>query len=258
MNAVTELFIITGVFIVVTIGFGSLFAWINKRNSKWIHRDFGWGGICFFGWIGVPVHECSHLIMAILFHHKITAVSLFRPRKGKQDGVLGYVRHTYRNTTFQKMGNFFIGAAPMITGAFLIRWMIGLQTESVRLPALSFSGWQGIVSYAKEAVSQVWSIFHMENMGQVSFWMILICIIGIAVNMNMSSADVRNSMHGIFSLFLMTAVLPFVIHVAASVSYERMAVLYMGLLMQYISVLIYAIVICSMIWGLMYLLSYLF
>jgi len=71
-----------------------------------------------FGLIGTPTHELSHLVMALLFGHKITGVKLFSWR------TKAYVRHSYNaSSSFQVMGNFFIAIAPFMTSIALVHYL---------------------------------------------------------------------------------------------------------------------------------------
>ena len=88
---------------------GCLMAQIEKWNNRYIQKAFGWGGIILTGCIGTILHELSHLIMCLIFRHKVKQVKLFRPIQSKKDGVLGYVNHSFNpSSTYQKVGNFFI------------------------------------------------------------------------------------------------------------------------------------------------------
>ncbi|MBN3495850.1 hypothetical protein JL456_23925 [Vibrio neptunius] len=62
-----------------------------------------------FGLVGTPIHELSHLLVALIFGHKITGLKLFSWRTS------GYVSHSYNaHSTFQVAGNFFIAMAPFM------------------------------------------------------------------------------------------------------------------------------------------------
>ena len=67
------------------------------------------------GCIGVPVHEISHALIALLMGHRIVGMSLYRP---SCDGTLGYVNHQYRPTWFSPLALFLIAIAPL-SGGFL-------------------------------------------------------------------------------------------------------------------------------------------
>ena len=70
--------------------------------------------------IGVPIHELSHAIVAIVFRHRILHICFFdfTPEHGR----IGYVSHQWnRLSLYQSMGLFFIGIAPLI-GAGLVIW----------------------------------------------------------------------------------------------------------------------------------------
>lgn len=74
---------------------------------------FGHKSIYLTGWIGTPVHEISHVIMCMIFGHKVEEVSLFKPES--ESGVLGYVVHRYDSKSFyQSVGCLFIGIAPLL------------------------------------------------------------------------------------------------------------------------------------------------
>ena len=68
--------------------------------------------VAIIGFWGVVIHELSHLLVALIFHHKITHFKLWQI---SDDGVLGYVNHTYNTQSYyQLLGNVFIGLAPML------------------------------------------------------------------------------------------------------------------------------------------------
>ena len=60
-----------------------------------------------FGWSGTLIHEFSHLIVGVLFLHKIDSfhIHLFNPNTGKAGSIR--LKHN-PDSIFQKSGNFFI------------------------------------------------------------------------------------------------------------------------------------------------------
>ena len=63
--------------------------------------------------IGVPIHELSHLIMAVAFGHKINKVAFFKPNGS---GGLGFVEHSYKPSLITPFTNMLIGLAPLAGG----------------------------------------------------------------------------------------------------------------------------------------------
>lgn len=98
-------------------GFASLvyLHWLERRVSRYLSHRLGWSSVLFTGWIGVPLHELSHLLAARIFGHRIVAYRLFDP--DPVTGTLGYVRHAYsRRNLWQLAGSFVIGVAPVLAG----------------------------------------------------------------------------------------------------------------------------------------------
>ncbi|EHY9845481.1 hypothetical protein [Vibrio splendidus] len=80
--------------------------------------------------IGVPIHELSHAIAALLFRHRITKIKFFEYTTGH--GRLGYVEHQWNVLSpLQNVGLFFIGIAPLI-GAGAVIYL----TTKLMLPGL--------------------------------------------------------------------------------------------------------------------------
>lgn len=84
-------------------------------SNKIYHDPIASKAYVFFGLICIPIHELSHLAMAILFGHKVNAVKLLSWR------TPAYVTHSYDpRSSIQVMGNFFIAIAPFITSTILV------------------------------------------------------------------------------------------------------------------------------------------
>ena len=160
----------TIILIIATFLIGYYYSFINKKNSKYLQRLFGWNVFCIFSSVGTIIHELSHFIMCLLFLHNVTEVELFRPVKGKEDGILGFVKHAYKGTIYRKAGNFFIGCAPILSGSLIIMALLN------------------VLKYTKISVAYI---------------LILLIISSIAVNMDMSKADIKNSLFGCISLLIL-------------------------------------------------------
>ena len=88
-------------------------------------RKFGWSGVLWTAWIGTPIHELSHALMALLWGRRVLEVKLFQP--DPKEGRLGYVRYTYRkNFLFDQIGNFFISTAPLVGGSLVLYGLLWL------------------------------------------------------------------------------------------------------------------------------------
>lgn len=72
----------------------------------------------YLGYLGVIVHELSHVIMCIVFNHRINDFKLlimpWNLDEQSQSPNLGYVKHSYNTLSiYQSLGNAFIGTAPI-------------------------------------------------------------------------------------------------------------------------------------------------
>jgi len=99
--------------LVVIIGcFAIVVTLLYLAQKAWCYL-FGYKAIYFTGWIGTPIHELSHAIVAKLFGFKVISISLFKPEPGT--GVLGYVEYQYNKTSFfDNVGCFWVGVAPLV------------------------------------------------------------------------------------------------------------------------------------------------
>lgn len=168
------------------------------------------------GWLGTPVHELGHAFFCLVFNHRITAIKLYRPNAS--DGSLGYVEHSYnKNSTYQKIGNLFIGAGPVIFGAAalyaVMYFLLPNQQPVTELIASSglrinniteLSGhWEAVIASAKAMMQQ---IFDPENYSKLQFWLFVYISLCIASHMELSPADLKGMMKGLLSLVLILLV----------------------------------------------------
>jgi hypothetical protein len=97
----------------------------------------GWRGVLVTGWLGVPIHELSHVVACWVFGHRVERVQLFAPDRAT--GRLGSVQHAWqRRNPYQQVGRFFIGVAPLLGGAAALwgvtAWLAPVELAFPRLP----------------------------------------------------------------------------------------------------------------------------
>ncbi|HPF92866.1 MAG TPA: hypothetical protein PLV65_02955 [Tenuifilaceae bacterium] len=167
------------------------------------------------GWIGTPVHELGHAIFCILFRHKITEIKLYSPNA--EDGTLGYVNHAYNpRSTYQKIGNFFIGVGPIIFGALVLYaafyYLVpnmssifsNIEGQSQALVASVRGQYGGILtSLWGTTKSTLANLFNASNFSDFKFWIFLYLAICISSHMQLSPPDIKGAKGGLISLVLL-------------------------------------------------------
>jgi hypothetical protein len=172
------------------IGFALYF--ISDLRSKAFAASIGHKAELFLtGWIGIPVHEMGHAVFCFIFRHKITEAKFFSP---KEDGTMGYVRHEFNlKSTYQKIGNFFIGIAPMLFGTVVIYALLGILLPEYLPEELSGSiaetGWEIFRNF-----------FSFDNFGKLRFWIFIYLSLGIASHMKLSVQDFKGATSGFVTL----------------------------------------------------------
>lgn len=226
--------ILTAVFIAVTYLFGFLYAAISSYNKRYMIAAIGWTGFCVLGFVGVPFHELSHLVTALIFKHKITDVALFRPVKGKTDGNLGYVHHSYnKKSLYQQIGNFFIGAAPMLFGSIVLLILFYLSVpfninNFVSKDALVLDFGHIVLGFGTKLV-------------QFDFfsWLTVAVAFLICPHLGMSKADFKNTAAGVAFLIVLSCIFAFVTGIKRSI----LNVIYFDFIVRYIYILIIGLLI---------------
>lgn len=205
MNFLLAVAIITGKELATVLGFflviGFVLSELQKFTQRQYYQSIGWLGILWTAWIGTPIHEISHWILAKFFGHHIESVSLFRPNKAS--GKLGEVIHSYNpRNLYQQIGNFFIGAAPLLGGvlvlAALFYWVLPNSREILSLiNALE-------VTRPLEALQQGWEIllrlFSSTNLHSYQFWIFIYLSFAVSSHLAPSSFDQKSMWKGLLWL----------------------------------------------------------
>lgn len=200
-----ETFYLVGVIIFIGVILGILRTY-SMRNFQ---RSFGDTAVMVTGFIGVPVHELSHAIFAILFGHRVTDIKLLQ--KPDENGTMGYVNHSYNEfSIYQQIGNFFIGIAPILGGVICIitlmyfiipesyNQFINILVNNFHAVTLDKSVIKGMIISYKGLIK---TIFSFKNFQNPYFYIFLFVSISISSHISLSSADIKGAYRGLVTLF---------------------------------------------------------
>ncbi|AWI06552.1 M50 family metallopeptidase [Clostridium drakei] len=206
-----ETFYLTGMIILIGLTLGVL----RNNSIKNFQRSFGSNAVMITGFIGVPIHELSHAIFAVLFGHKITKIKLLQ--KPDENGVMGYVQHGYnQNSIYQQIGNFFIGIAPIFGGVFsiitLMKFMlprvynsfIDILIRSLHVTVLNKNTIEGIINSYSGLIKVIFSLKNFQN---PYFYIFLFLSICISSHISLSSADIKGAFRGLSVIFIILLIL---------------------------------------------------
>lgn len=170
---------------------GVLVGFLVQECSRFIQQGlrfcFGRTGFIYLTMPGVVIHELSHVFFCLIFQHKIMKVNLFSPQ---EDGTLGMVQHSYDSRNiFQRIGNFFIGSAPVWGGLLAM-----CLASRLLLPESLFPG--GLVARLSEFCSvSLWRCWQS--------WLWLYLMLAIGSHISLSDADFHSVADGIGFLILL-------------------------------------------------------
>jgi hypothetical protein len=225
--------------------------WISKFRNKAFANSVGSKVELFLtGWIGTPVHEMGHAVFCVLFRHKITEAKFLSPR---EDGTLGYIKHEYNpKSSYQKIGNFFIGIAPMLLGALVIYALLGILLPEYLPQELS----GGIAQTGWEIFK---NFFSLGNFSDWRFWVFIYLSFGVSSHMTLSLQDFKGAIGGFFTLlcliFLINLIACFIwaFGLKDLSLYSWLSVKINILLSLFYSIMLYALAISLIYWGFSYL-----
>lgn len=183
------------------------FAWLLMvlldRIKSRIAAYFGVKAQLYFGCLGIWIHEASHAVFALIFHHRILQINLMEFRVQGDQATLGHVDHAYNpHSIYQMIGNFFIGLGPLMgCSGFLALCLRLLQPEFYHsltgdLKALTtqprFFSWSNAFQQLPQAIQ--WD-------GKIFIFMLLLLL--TVIGFGLSWSDLKNSFYGLpFMLIL--------------------------------------------------------
>ncbi|MDD3041461.1 MAG: hypothetical protein PHW56_00680 [Methanosarcinaceae archaeon] len=203
--SIFETFCVTGLLILI----GLILGLLESRANFYILKTFGLKGILATACIGTPVHETGHLLMCLLFRHKINEFRLLDLKS--RNGILGYVKHSWDiQSPYQNVGNFFIGMGPIFSGtAVLVLGMYFLLPSAFE----NFGNYLTLDPARPDFVllgkmfKLTWellgSIFSMGNLARLNFWLYFVLAISVSSHMALSKADLKGSAMGLVTIFFL-------------------------------------------------------
>jgi hypothetical protein len=208
LNILLQLFYFVGLVFVV----GFLISLINRFFYSLVNNNMV---VCYAtGIIGTPIHELSHAAMCVVFTHRITEIKLFQVDPAS--GVLGYVNHSYnKRNPYQLMGNYFIGIAPILCGTVIIyfatKFLLAGTFAEMTTYLNNFSNLQNS-GFNSQTFGYVFTMFggmikslFSEITVGIKWWIFMLIAFCIALHMNLSGADIKNSLTGLPMVIILLA-----------------------------------------------------
>ncbi|MBU2542592.1 hypothetical protein KJ785_03465 [Patescibacteria group bacterium] len=193
----------------IFFAFGFVLAKLQEWTQKNYYRSVGWKGILLTAWFGTPIHELGHIFFAKLFHHKINDISFFQPNK--INGNLGHVDHSYnKKSPYQNIGNFFIGAAPMIWGSIILVTMLYFLVpngKEIFAPLANTS--DSATTFLFSLKNTFLNLFSLENLQNWNFWVFLYLSFCLSAHIAPSKQD----RHGMWKGFVWIVALILLINI---------------------------------------------
>ena len=207
-------------YVVLIISVGFVIGLLNKLFYSLLYNN---RVVCFVtGLIGTPIHELSHALMCIIFMHKIEEMRLYRI---SDDGVLGYVDHTYnKKNLYAASGNYLIGTAPIIVGVviiylltiFLFNDMGIAMNNDVNTFVSSPISFMGFYTLIKNTIANLFNSFQFSWQSLLYIFVVL-CL---ALHMNLSNADIKCALLGLPFLVVILALVNVLLYYLLTNWYE--------------------------------------
>lgn len=182
-----------GVFLIC----GLLIAFCERAVMFFCGRS-GRGLIYVTSIVGTPIHELGHALMCLIFGHRITDMCLWCPNSN--DGTLGYVEHSYnKRNIYQRLGSMFIGMGPIFSGllfTFLVMLICFTDTFDTHVVTVFTEGHE-IASFSElisGGFSMVGDLFRDATRNVFVKILGFILIICTCLHINLSPADIKNSL----------------------------------------------------------------
>ena len=175
--------------------------------NRYLYKRLGSCGrvVCYAtGLVGTPIHEGAHALMCLLFGHKITDIKFFQI--GSADGTLGYVQHSYNPKNFyQKMGNLWIGTAPVFVGGAvigLLQYLLLPEVYAARRRLIYGLDFSSLTFRRVGTMLGAQMDLFTKGIGTWQWWVFTVLAALIAMHMTLSREDLKNAWGGLFLYLL--------------------------------------------------------
>lgn len=187
----------------IFFAFGFILSKLQEWTQKKYQQSVGWKGILFTAWFGTPIHELGHAFFAKLFRHRVNRVSLFQPNAST--GGLGHVDHSYNKySLYQRLGNFFIGAAPMIFGSAILTLMLYYLLPNGREIFLPLTNNHNSLSTTISSLQETFKyLFIPANLVAWNFWLFIYLSFCLSAHISPSKLDRKQMWGGFFWIILL-------------------------------------------------------
>ncbi len=196
--------------------------------NNYIQRAIGRKGVFITGIIGTPIHEIGHAMLCVLFGHKIKEMKIF---PSAHETVLGYVQHSFDpRSLYQRVGNFFIGIGPIISGTGLIILLMWLFLPNafaaiggmVKIYSFTDLFRESFLTDMKDMATNLYTLILVpndfpDNLKSVGFWIFIFCAISISSHMALSPADMKGALSGLVFIFIITTLLSIISPILSTV-----------------------------------------
>lgn len=197
-----------------TVGVIVLFGFLISLCNKAFYANFGsWSrGVCYVtGFIGTPIHECSHALFCLIFGHRIEEMRLFQI--DDEDGTLGYVWHSYnKKNVYHIIGNFFIGIAPILVITALL-YLLAIPLAPQMLDGIFTSiGTLDVSQGFLNPLTVLWKVIVsiFSNVTSFKWWIFVFIGAFLCLHATLSGADIKSTLGGggiLIGLLLVTNII---------------------------------------------------
>jgi hypothetical protein len=179
--------------------------YLNRNSKQMLVNQFGLQAQVYLGGLGIVLHETSHLLTALLFHHKIIDYKLlvlpWHLNANSTEQALGYVKHAATKRFWPTMGNLFIGIAPIFgcTAAMYLSTYLLLPVTYQRLEIF-------VTNPSGDALQWLLGSFSLSSLPLLLIWLVLITNITLG-GFDLSPADFKNSATGVLPTLLLVLII---------------------------------------------------